>query len=225
MTLNPINLAWWMGLPTDPLSHVGLSVAAVFAVHYLLRKIFVRFSKPRNLPTEPVNPATPTSGKSHLSQINGWTLDYRLVIIGSLLPDLIDKSLELGFFAETFNLPGRSFAHTLLFNSVLVGFSLLILSLKRSFRGPLGPLVFSLSSAGHLFFDRMWESPRTLFWPRYGLPFGHAESHLSPSWLHWMQTGIGPVILDWTGALVLLIFVVMLYRRGSILKWIRSGVA
>ena len=40
-----------------------------------------------------------------------------------------------------------------------------------------------------------------------------------------IQTGIGPVLLDWTGALVLLISAVMLYRRRSILKWITSGAA
>jgi hypothetical protein len=134
---------------------------------------------------------------------------------------LIDKSLQLWFLPEVFDLPGRSFAHTLVFNTVLITYSLLLIPFSRS----LGPLIFALASAGHLIFDRMWESPTTLLWPLYGLSFGHAENKLSPSWLDWMQSGIGPTFLDWAGALVLLIFAVVLYRRRTLLKWIRIGVA
>jgi hypothetical protein len=71
----------------------------------------------------------------------------------------------------------------------------------------------------------MWESPATLFWPLYGLTYGHAEYKLSPSWLDWTQSGIGPALLDLTGALVLLIFAAVLARRKTILQWVRTGVA
>jgi len=208
--LNPTNGAWWTGLPTDPLSHAGLSVAVVFVLHYLLRHAFGIFGAPRGRSCEQVN----------RSPGGEWNIDYRLVIIGALLPDLIDKSLQLWFFPEVFNLPGRSIAHTLVFNLILVVFSLPVLPFKRS----LGPLIFSLASVGHLLHDRMWESPATLFWPLYGLSYGHAENKLSPSWLDWTQSGIGPALLDWAGALVLLIFAVVLHRRRTFLKWIRIGV-
>lgn len=208
-------------MPTDPLSHVGLSMALVFAVHYLLLQIFVHFSAQRDMSPAQIAVANSSPGQFPLSRTSGWNIDYRLVIIGSLLPDLIDKSVGQWFLPEIFSHAGRSFAHTLLFNGALVVFSILVIPFARS----LGPLLFSLASSGHLFLDRMWESPRTLFWPKYGLSYGGAEFDLSPSWLHWMQTGIGPVLLDWTGALVLLLFAIMIYRRRNVLQWIKSGVS
>lgn len=161
------------------------------------------------------------AGPGNLSRAVGWNIDYRLVIVGALLPDLIDKSLQLWFFPEAFDLPGRSFAHTLLFNGILITYSLLLIPFMRS----VGPLIFALASAGHLLFDRMWESPATLLWPLYGLSYGHAEFKLSPWWLDWAQSGIGPKLLDLTGALVLLIFVVVMCRRRTLVQWIRIGVA
>jgi hypothetical protein len=134
---------------------------------------------------------------------------------------LIDKSLQLWFFPEVFDLPGRSFAHTLLFNSLLITYSLLLIPFSRS----VGPLILALASAGHLLFDRMWESPSTLLWPLYGLSYGRAEFKLSPWWLDWAQSGIGPKLFDLAGALVLLIFVVVMCRRRTLVQWIRIGVA
>ena len=212
-TLNQFNWVWWMGLPTDPLSHAGLSVAAVFALHHLLRHLSQHFSGNGGTPGERF------AGPVNLSRGGRWHIDYRLVIIGALLPDLIDKSLQLWFFPEVFHLPGRSFAHTMVFNSILVTGSLLLIPFCRS----LGPLIFALTSAGHLLLDRMWESPVTLLWPLFGLSFGRAEFKLSPWWLDWAQSGVGPKLLDLTGALVLLIFALVMYRRRTLLKWIKIG--
>jgi hypothetical protein len=160
-------------------------------------------------------------GPAHPKAAGAWNIDYRLVMFGALLPDLIDKSLQLWFFPNALDFPGRSIAHTLAFNLILVAISLLMIPARRK----LGSFIFSMASVGHLIFDRMWESPATLFWPLYGLTYGHAEYKLSPSWLDWTQSGIGPALLDLTGALVLLIFAAVLARRKTILQWVRTGVA
>src|SRR4030043_727323 len=52
-------------------------------------------------------------------------LDIRWLMVGSLLPDIIDKPVGQYFFRDTFN-NGRIFSHTLLFFIVLtaIGFFL-----------------------------------------------------------------------------------------------------
>ncbi len=179
-------------LSTDPLGHMGLTVAVGLAVGFALKS-----SSP---------PSTRT-----------WSIDYRLVMLGALLPDLLDKTLGLWLASE---ISGRTFGHTLLFAVLLLVFSLFILG----FTGSRGLLVLSLASAGHLLMDRMWEAPQTLFWPLYGLPFGGAEHDLSPDWLRWVQTGTGRALLGGLGALVLVLFAFRLCVRGSVLKWLRTGV-
>lgn len=54
----------------------------------------------------------------------GYRIDYRVVFIGALLPDMIDKPLGM-ILLPLHN--GRVFAHTLLFALMLLS-----LSLKRS---------------------------------------------------------------------------------------------
>ncbi len=86
----------------------------------------------------------------------GYRIDYRIVFIGALLPDMIDK--PLGMIILPFH-NGRIFAHTLLFALIL-----LFLSLKKS--------EFSFLSIAvllHLAEDEMWLEPRTLLYPLYGM--------------------------------------------------------
>ena len=82
-------------------------------------------------------------------------INYGLIILGSLLPDAIDK--PLGMFLLPFN-NGRIFAHTLLFILILL---LIGLKYRKS-------LFLSFASFLHLIEDEMWKVPRTLFWPLLG---------------------------------------------------------
>jgi len=92
-------------------------------------------------------------------------IDYRQIVIGSLLPDMIDK--PVGMILLPLN-NGRIFGHTLLF--VLI---LLIISLKyRKF------LFLSFASFLHLIEDEIWNEPETLFWPLLGFEFP-AKEHSS----------------------------------------------
>lgn len=93
-------------------------------------------------------------------------LDYRVVLLGAVLPDLIDKPLGRIFFAEQFQ-TGRLFAHTLLFVTVL------LLGIQLFLRGETARRWFVLPIAAliHLALDGMWNHPVTLFWPFFGTGF------------------------------------------------------
>ena len=199
-----------MFITSDPLGHAGLTVAAAFALEYMRgRNLKFLVRRKRQL----------GEGESRVDRMRIWNIDYRLVILGSLLPDLLDRPLGHWLLPEIFNPSGRLFGHTLLFLTLLVTFSLIMLRFTRSRT----PLVFALASAGHLLIDRMWESPRTLLWPLYGIRFGGAEFDLSPHWLQWVQNGSGQIIIDSLATLVLVLFVARLVRRRAVLKWLRTG--
>ena len=84
-------------------------------------------------------------------------LDYRLLAVASMLPDVIDKPLAVSVFpeAETSQLVGHSvFVHAI----VLVG---ALLFHRKS-------LPYVLAFMGHLLLDRMWRHTETFWWPLFG---------------------------------------------------------
>ena len=91
-------------------------------------------------------------------------LDLRLLLIGSLLPDIIDKPTAF-LFRSIFSY-GRTVAHTLLF--------LLIITLAGVYlcrRGKLWLIILSSGTFMHLILDQMWLWPEVLLWPLYGFAF------------------------------------------------------
>jgi inner membrane protein len=86
-------------------------------------------------------------------------LDYRFVILGSLLPDLIDKPLGVYVLTDTLG-SGRAFGHSLLFLALLAAAALV---LRRPYRTAFASIAFGC--AAHLLLDRMWAEPETLVWP------------------------------------------------------------
>jgi len=128
---------------------------------------------------------------------------YLFVFTGSLLPDLIDKPVGEILLAGSIS-NGRIFAHTLLFNFLLLLFCLWLYKRSGSREGRegregsregregsregrglggnkngFGFLLFSFASFLHLCEDRMWLTPETLFFPVFGFEFpqGAVESH------------------------------------------------
>ena len=93
-------------------------------------------------------------------------IDYRVVLLGSILPDLIDKPIGRVFFESTFQ-TSRLWGHTLLFVVVLV------LGIQFALRGATARRWFILPIASllHLALDAMWADPVTLFWPLFGTRF------------------------------------------------------
>ncbi len=116
-------------------------------------------------------------------------VDYRLVLLGAILPDLIDKPLGIALGLET-----RIWAHTFLFLFVLLALSL----------GP-GLRTFRFVGFGvatHLLLDQMWRQPDIVLYPAYGWMFPGAPFDAGFWWdviLHdpYVQAGevLGLIIL------------------------------
>ena len=85
-------------------------------------------------------------------------VDYRLVLLGAILPDLIDKPL-----GAVLHLEARLWAHTFVFLGAI-----LALSLVPRLRGLRW---VGFGDAVHLLVDLMWWQLPVLLWPALGLGF------------------------------------------------------
>ncbi|BAI60971.1 conserved hypothetical protein [Methanocella paludicola SANAE] len=90
-------------------------------------------------------------------------VDYRLVIIGSILPDIIDKPLYLLLYG-TMPESGRFLGHTILFVLILIGLAIVVYRDRRY----AGLFALPVAALLHIIQDEMWEAPRSLFWPLMG---------------------------------------------------------
>jgi membrane-bound metal-dependent hydrolase YbcI (DUF457 family) len=187
--------------------HLGLSVAGAYVLQRALA-----------LPW-PSSKGYAASVKTNATEVIRQ-LDYRLVLVGALLPDLLDKPLAQWLSAEHFHNSTRLFGHTILFILFLLALALLLLGLKR--RPTL--LVLSLASLGHLVMDRMWEMPENLLWPFYGWEFfaDVRQALLPGAFVAWSE-GTWIRLTEATGAACLLLLLARLYQRRSLIRFIRAG--
>ncbi len=93
-------------------------------------------------------------------------VDYRFVIVGSVLPDIIDKPLGQIILYSVFQ-NGRIISHTLLFVAVL---TLIGIYVEKRYKSTAVEFL-ALGAMMHLVLDQMWFTPRTLFWPLLGWSF------------------------------------------------------
>ena len=102
------------------------------------------------------------------------------VLLGSMLPDIIDKPLgELRFGTPAM---GRTIAHTLLF--------LLLLGMAAYYLSDLRLASLAGGVMAHLLLDFMWDSPRTLLWPLLGA-FPRAPNLSIQDYLQALLQGLG----------------------------------
>ncbi|MGQ0797580.1 MAG: metal-dependent hydrolase [Methanobacteriota archaeon] len=85
-------------------------------------------------------------------------IDYRLILLGAILPDLIDKPLGYALGLES-----RLWAHTLVFLGMILGFG--AIPRVRVL------LALGIGVATHILLDRMWNNPYVLLWPALGSAF------------------------------------------------------
>ena len=93
-------------------------------------------------------------------------INYWYVVVGSLLPDIIDKLIGRLLFEHIFA-SGRIFGHTLLFVIILTITGIYFFRKRKDAR----ILILAGGSFIHLLLDRMWETPQTFLWPLFGWEF------------------------------------------------------
>ena len=201
------------------LAHTGITVGLTWLTQKSVPWVRTRMAEPAlirrnvNLPADPLRADPP--------QVTSVApaLDYRLLLVGSILPDIIDKPLGIWLLRETLS-SGRIFAHTLVFAAVLAGVGLYFYVKRRW----LGALCLALGTVAHLILDQMWLNLRTLLWPLYGLSF---ERGIVEDWLPRILTSLvtdpRAYCTEIIGALLLAMFVWYIIRHGKLASFLRSG--
>ena len=89
-------------------------------------------------------------------------IDYRYILVGAFLPDIVDGALIAASVVESDS--GRGPAHSI--TAVIVVALVIMLGL----RGELRQAVFGISVGWllHLVGDAVWSAPRTFLWPAFG---------------------------------------------------------
>ncbi len=128
-----------------------------------------------------------------VSYRNRGAVDFRLVLLGSILPDLIDKPL-----AAILHLDSRLWAHSLVFLG-----GILVLSLLPALRG-LRWLAFG--DAVHLLVDLIWYQPRVALWPLLGIAFPAGEQSFG-GYLHILFTDPYVQFGEVVGGIILILVV------------------
>ncbi|MEE9236673.1 MAG: metal-dependent hydrolase [Thermoplasmata archaeon] len=151
-------------------------------------------------------------------------LDYRILLLGSMLPDVIDKPLGILLGIE-----GRNVAHSLLFSVSLTLFLVLPLVVQniypsrvaRRLTNPLPILTIGLWT--HLLLDRIWQQPSIILWPFLGVGFEQATFDL----FELIAGLLDPYVLGGEvlglGVMLLLALRYRLYKRSKFLRLLRSG--
>ena len=146
-------------------------------------------------------------------------LDIRLLLLGSILPDIIDKPIGLLFLRDTLS-SGRIYAHTLLFFVLITLAGFLI----YMFQHKTWMLILSVGTLTHLMMDEIWTTRKTLFWPFLGLDFDRIEV---TSWisniLEALRNYPQVYIPEFIGFIILIWFGLMLIYRKQMLAFIKHG--
>jgi len=201
--------------------HIGITAGAAKACD-----IFLSRAKPGNgQESDSCSKIVPVINRQRFrlyplrSRIKGRieSVDYRIVLLGSSLPDIIDKPVFL-LTGSSASLSGRDYAHTPLFNLALLIGGLVLIRYRKSWL-----LIISLSSFLHLILDQIWNSPVVLFWPLLGpLPKGETTGWLSAR-LYSLFFCPEVYIPEIIGLIIVSLFTYRLLKGRGINSFIRVG--
>ncbi|MDH3730429.1 MAG: metal-dependent hydrolase [Acidimicrobiia bacterium] len=141
-------------------------------------------------------------------------MDLRLLMVGAILPDLIDKPLGRVFHVAGHE-SGKLWGHTLLFSAVLMILILVITKRGTSHRRTWFPL--AVGSLFHLVLDAMWTLSETFLWPFLGTDFTPADpGNLGDSLIDGLTS---PWVV--AGEVVGLIYLIWLWRAAGLSDRVR----
>jgi len=207
-------------------AHVGITLGAVT----LLANMPGRRQSPEEATEEHGGSAagrrasTLSAGRPYAPRVS-WLhmlakyLDIRFLLVGSLLPDIIDKPVGHVFYRDAFS-TGRIFCHTLLF-TVAIGVAGVYVYRRYHSRWLVG---LAAGSFVHLVLDRMWENPQTLLWPLYGVAFRREDlTGWTSAMVRVLFTKPEVYISELVGLAVVVWFLWVLWRRGTLSAFVRRG--
>jgi hypothetical protein len=128
-------------------------------------------------------------------------VDVRFLLLGALLPDLVDLPVGTLFFADVFS-TGELWFHSLVVPTVYMA---LVLALTRRGRRRRAWMALGVGWLFHLLLDAMWVSQEVFLWPFFGweIPQGESpfwplawERALSDPW-RWIREVAGLAYLVW----------------------------
>ncbi len=137
------------------LAHIGITMAAGKAGVWVLEHV----QESRHAGIARSAPAT-RSESTTLERAHSRTVDFRFLLFGAVLPDDIDKPLQM-VLAN-----GRTYSHTLLFALLLLLAAVLLPRRARP-----AAIALFLGDITHLTLDEMWHISQTLLWPIFGFAF------------------------------------------------------
>jgi hypothetical protein len=152
------------------LPHITIACGAVWAGCRLLRAL------PRQ--SLPSSPDPEQNGASREAPSLADAIDYRLVAVGSLLPDMVDRSLRAAAGGASWSRDQHLLGHTLLLNSPLILAGIGLAMRHKDVK----LLAIGTAAMTHLLVDPVIRSPRTLLWPLLGVAFqleGSMASHVT----------------------------------------------
>jgi inner membrane protein len=145
--------------------------------------------------------------------------DLRVLLIGSLLPDIIDKPIGLLLLPGVFG-TGRLYCHSLLFPAAL---ALSGIALYRT-RASTHLLVLSYGAAMHLALDSMWHTPAILFWPFAGpLPRGTGTGDWVARILTTLLTDPAAYLPEIAGAILIVPLLWTVFHGVGLRRFLLSG--
>jgi hypothetical protein len=128
-------------------------------------------------------------------------VDVRFLLLGAILPDLIDLPLGTVFLADRYS-SGELWSHTLVVPSVYMALVLLVTRRGRKRRAL---MAVGIGWLFHLLLDGMWTDPQVFFWPFFGWEVPSGETPFWPlawdrAWSdpwRWALGSVGLGYLSW----------------------------
>ncbi len=199
-----------------PLAHMGITVGAAWG---LQKAAIVAMGLAPEVALESDSAGNPSGPTTRASRIDSALsrIDFRLILLGSMLPDIIDKPLGFLFLDN-----GRAFGHTLLFTVLLAAVGFYLYTRRRS----IVLLCLSFGTMMHIILDEMWLNPRTLLWPLYGWSFGRFDVEGLGYYLkQWLLAYTIPraYVPEIVGTVILVTFVFYLIGHGTLRNFSRDG--
>lgn len=206
----------------DLFGHVGLTLGVAYVGDRALREgLFGRYLGTTVGLGPRAQAVASTEAANAVAPRRFGRLDYRLLIVGSVIPDLIDKPIGLWLAPGLVNGSTRGIAHTLAFGLLLLA----VLSLAFRPRLSLSVLTLALGNAGHLLLDQMWGSTRVVLWPFLGWDFpqraGSISQYADSKLWDTLRFYADPPEL--VGAILILALAVKLWKDHAVRRFLRTG--